>query len=249
MQSLTDHQDENSEMFDNLLESSGKRQRSAGGAMFSIVFHSVAIALAVLATGRTVQQAIAEERAQKVILAKQEEKPPEPDKPPEPQKTVVAPPPPKGFQILSAPVEIPNVLPDIDLSKKVTDEADFSGKGVAGGTSKGVLGGTPQAITNTEATYYDFQVEKVAAQIPNVGNPVYPEMLKNAGIEGEVQVQFVIDTTGRADINTFKVLKSAHPEFTKAVRDALPKMRFFPAEVGGKKVKQLVQLPFVFGIK
>ena len=37
-------------------------------------------------------------------------------------------------------IKIPDVLPDIDLSKKVTDEADFSGKGVAGGTSKGVVG-------------------------------------------------------------------------------------------------------------
>jgi protein TonB len=234
-------------MFDNLLESSGKRQRNPGGAVFSVTFHSVAIALAVLATGRTVQQAIAEERAQKVVLQKEQEKPPEPDKPP-PEQQRVAPPPPKGFQILSAPVEIPNVLPDIDLSKKVTDEADFTGKGVAGGTSKGVAGGVPQSI-NTETTYYDFQVEKVAAQIPGVGNPDYPEMLKNAGVEGQVDVQFVIDTTGRADVSTFKVLKSTHPQFTEAVHKALPKMRFFPAEVGGKKVKQLVQLPFLFGIK
>ena len=234
-------------MFDNLLESSGKNQRNAGGAAFSVVFHSVAIALAVLATGRTVQQAVAAERAQKVVLQKEQEKPPEPEKQKQPD-IVVAPPPAKGFQILSAPVDIPDVLPDIDLSKKVTDAADFTGKGIAGGTSKGVLGGVPQAI-NTETTYYDFQVEKVAAQIPNVGNPVYPEMLKNAGVEGEVQVQFVIDTTGRADLSTFKVLKSAHAQFTEAVHKALPQMRFFPAEVGGKKVKQLVQLPFLFGIK
>jgi protein TonB len=54
----------------------------------------------------------------------------------------VAPPPPKGFQVLTAPVEIPDVIHEVDLSKKVTDEADFSGKGVVGGTSKGVAGGT-----------------------------------------------------------------------------------------------------------
>jgi len=32
------------------------------------------------------------------------------------------------------------------------------------------------------------------------------------------------------------------------VRSALPNMLFLPAEVGGKKVKQLVQQPFVFAI-
>jgi protein TonB len=32
------------------------------------------------------------------------------------------------------------------------------------------------------------------------------------------------------------------------VKQALPAMRFVPAEVGGKKVKQLVQQPFSFAI-
>jgi protein TonB len=33
------------------------------------------------------------------------------------------------------------------------------------------------------------------------------------------------------------------------VRRALPQMRFLAAEVGGRKVKQLVQQPFMFAIK
>jgi protein TonB len=36
--------------------------------------------------------------------------------------------------------------------------------------------------------------------------------------------------------------------FTQAVRAALPRMRFFPAQVGGKAVKQLVQMPFQFNL-
>ena len=36
--------------------------------------------------------------------------------------------------------------------------------------------------------------------------------------------------------------------FTQAVKNALPNMRFYPAEVGGKKVKQLVQQPFTFSL-
>lgn len=37
-------------------------------------------------------------------------------------------------------------------------------------------------------------------------------------------------------------------EKTKAVKEALPKMRFSAARVGGRKVQQLVQLPFEFHI-
>jgi periplasmic protein TonB len=46
----------------------------------------------------------------------------------------------------------------------------------------------------------------------------------------------------------FKILKSTHDLFTAAVKSALPQMRFYPAEVGGHKVKQLVQMPFQFSL-
>ncbi|HYV97503.1 MAG TPA: hypothetical protein VE967_08630, partial [Gemmatimonadaceae bacterium] len=87
------------------------------------MFHSLAIAGAILATAGGVKSAM-EQREEKVQMVEQpKEKPPEPEKKPPPPDVVVAPPPPKGFQILTAPIEIPTVLPDIDLSKKMTDEA------------------------------------------------------------------------------------------------------------------------------
>jgi protein TonB len=49
-------------------------------------------------------------------------------------------------------------------------------------------------------------------------------------------------------MSTFKVLKSNHDLFTNAVKQSLPAMKFSPAEVGGKKVKQLVQMPFQFSL-
>jgi protein TonB len=67
-------------------------------------------------------------------------------------------------------------------------------------------------------------------------------------VEGEVLAQFVVDTTGRADMSTFKVLKSSHELFTQSVRNVLPNMRFYPAEIGGRKVKQMVQQPFTFAL-
>ena len=126
-------------------------------------------------------------------------------------------------------------------------EADFTGKGAVGGTSKGVEGGVAKPLNET--ALYEFQVEKVAAWVNGTGAPVYPEALKAAGIEGEVQATFVIDTTGHAQPATFKVLKSTNKAFEDAVRKALPNMRFLPAEVGGHKVMQHVQQAFQFSVK
>jgi periplasmic protein TonB len=141
-------------------------------------------------------------------------------------------------------VKIPDVLPEIDLSKKVTNEDDFTGKGVAGGIAKGVVGGT--APVNTDQAYFEFQVEKQVAPASGNPGPRYPDMLRSANVEGEVLAQFVVDTTGRADMSTFKILKSSHDLFTNSVRSVLPNMRFYAAEIGGRKVKQLVQMPFQF---
>jgi len=234
-------------MFNNLLESKPKKQRSPAGAAVSIVLHSVLIGAAVYATAHAaIENEKPKQEEVKFVETPKEPPPPEPEKPkPPPPDVVAAPPPPKGFQVLTAPVKIPDVIPDIDLSKKVTDEADFSGKGVAGGTSKGVVGGT---AVNTDQPFFEFQVEKPVAPMGGNPTPQYPDMLRSAGVEGEVLAQFVVDTTGRAEMGTFKVLKTSNELFSVAVKNALPRMRFIPAEAGGRKVKQIVQQPFSFAL-
>jgi periplasmic protein TonB len=233
-------------MFNKLIESKPQKQKMAGGTLFSLVFHGILIAVAVILTARA---GIADDKtkAEKIqfVEMKKEAPKPEPPPPPPPKNVVVKAPPPKGFQVLQAPVNIPIKIPDIDLSKKVTDEADFSGKGVKGGTANGVAGGTPQKI-DANQTYYDFQVEKPVSQIPGTGSPRYPDALRSSGVEGEVQAQFVVDEDGKAEVGSFKVLKATNDLFASAVRTALPNMRFYPAEVGGHKVKQLVQQSFQF---
>lgn len=97
--------------------------------------------------------------------------------------------------------------------------------------------------------YFDFQVEKQASPSPGSATPRYPDTLQTAGITGEVIAQFVIDTSGQVEMNTFKVIKSDNDLFTDAVKAVLPKDRFYPAEVGGRHVKELVQEPYVFNMK
>src|SRR5207253_5017656 len=155
-------------MFDNLIESRAKKQRRAGGVIFSAVLHVVLITAAVYGTLQA-KNAIDKPKSEKVEfveMKKKDEPPPPKEEPkPPPPDVVMKAPPPKGFQVLTAPIKIPDVLPDIDLSKAVTNEADFTGKGVAGGVAKGIVGGTPQPVDNNQ-TYFEFQAEKQVSPFP-----------------------------------------------------------------------------------
>ena len=258
-----------------LLESQPeKKQRFAGTTFFRIALHFGLIFLAVFATARAGVKKVNKDREEKVnfVAVKKEPPPPEVKKEPPPPKekpkpkaaakvetprlpTAVPVAPPKGFQVVPPVVSIPTALPSIDLSRATTNENDFTGKGVAGGTASGVEGGTGKAgDTGKEAgvshdtPYMEFQVEK---PVVHVGGalPEYPERLRDAGVKGQVIAQFVVGENGRYQPGTLKILESSNEAFTEAVKRALPGMRFSAAQIGGQKVKQLVQMPFQFAIK
>ncbi len=230
-------------MFNQLLESKAKKERMAGGTVFSIVLHTVLIGAAVYATARAGGKD-EKAKAEKIQFVEMKKEPvPEKKEPPPPKEVIVKPPPPKGFQVLRAPLRIDIKIPEIDLSKAVTNESDFSGKGVKGGTGTGVVGGTA-----TNQTYFEFQVEKPAEMLQDSPKPKYPSVLESSGIAGEVQAQFVVSSSGKADMDSFKVLKSSNELFTQAVKNVLPRMRFSPAMIGGKPVNQLVQQSFQFAV-
>jgi periplasmic protein TonB len=258
-----------------LLESKpDKKKRSVGGTVLSIVLHSVILFLAIFATARAGVRKVKENRETKVsfVAVKKDEPPPPPKKAPPPPKEApkpkpktprvvnlpqlpkeVAPAPPKGFKVLPPPVSIPVNLPTIDLSKAITNENDFSGKGVRGGSDKGVVGGTGRegdtgksaGISEDHGPYMESQVEKPVAKIGGEA-PEYPSILRSSGVEGEVLAQFVVNESGRYEPGTLKILNSSNSAFTAAVKDALPRMRFSAAQIGGRKVQQLVQMPFQF---
>lgn len=233
-------------MFENLIETKPKKAKTVKTMLLSVFVHAGLIGAAVYGTLEA-KEAIEKPKAEKVeFVEMKKEEPPPPEKQPEPPPEIVAaPPPPKGFRVLTAPINIPEVLPEIDLSKKVTDEADFSGKGVEGGIARGVVGGT--GPVDPDQVFFQFQVEKQVSPAGAI-DLNYPDMLRSAAVEGEVLAQFEVDTTGRVDMKTFKVLKSSHDLFTNAVKQALQRARYYPAEIGGRKVRQLVQQPFTFSL-
>ena len=102
--------------------------------------------------------------------------------------------------------------------------------------------------TSTETpVYLEFQVERPAEGAPGGCYPAMPKRVNSDGSQhGEVLVEFVVDTVGRADTASLKMLKATHPELGQAVRKAIPCMRFRPAAIDGRPVRQLVQQSFGF---
>jgi outer membrane biosynthesis protein TonB len=123
--------------------------------------------------------------------------------------------------------------------------------------SMGAIPGAPGASPRTAASsptpqpspFFDFQVELQAREAPGNTQPEYPPTLRAANMEGRVVAQFVVDTAGHAEMGSFKVLATTHQLFSDAVKQQLPSMVFIPATIGGRKVKQLLQMPFTFTIK
>jgi TonB family protein len=93
---------------------------------------------------------------------------------------------------------------------------------------------------------FEFQVDRPVRPISGVVGPRYPEALRDQRVEGEVLAQWVVDSTGRVEPGSFKVLKATSPEFVAAVRDVVYAMRYQPAEIGGRRVRQVVHQPFQF---
>ncbi len=74
---------------------------------------------------------------------------------------------------------------------------------------------------------------------------VYPELLRQAGIQGRVLVRAIIDTMGRAEPNSLTILQSPNPGFDWSVEDYVLKTLFRPARIHGRAVRVLIQMPIV----
>ena len=231
-------------MFTQLVESKPATKKGRGGAVASFIAH-YGLILVVLYT--SAEAGVVNERPQvekvNYVQPKTTEPPPKEAPPPE---VVVAPPPAKTAPILTAPVEIPNALPEIDLTHPPTDPSQFTRK--RGPAVEPGIDRSAEPAARPDNTYLEYEVDKPVREAPNSAVPAYPDILRQAGVEGSATVSFVVDTTGRVDLATFKVILASHELFAAAVRNALPRMRFIPAETSRGKVRQLVQQPFSFAI-
>jgi TonB family protein len=75
-------------------------------------------------------------------------------------------------------------------------------------------------------------------------NPVYPSLLKAAGIEGEAILKVMIDETGK--VAKTEALKYTHPAFVDAATEAVKQWEFSPSIKDGQAIKAEVTIPFKF---
>lgn len=88
-------------------------------------------------------------------------------------------------------------------------------------------------------------VDSVATPLPGSIRTVYPDSLFRAKVGGNATVRFVVDTTGLVEMPTVEV-DATHQLFAQAARVALSEARFSPAVLEGRRVRQVVALPFRF---
>lgn len=100
-----------------------------------------------------------------------------------------------------------------------------------------------------ENAFSSVEVESKAERDPLSAAPTYPGELMKKGVEGYAAMRFVVDSTGRVDMSTVRILETTHIEFATAVRTAMPGMKFTPARLGNQPVRQLAEQIFAFRIQ
>ena len=216
----------------------------------SVLTHVLLVTLAAMATRAVLDtpSVTAADPAVLLFVPKPPSPPPPEVKRESPPSVVVADPPPKGFQTIAALTDIPKVIPPVDLSQRPLDPRDFTGRGMEGGVAEGVVGGTGRVETGSpggdlnaiyEATTNDERFEP--AILVSQPAPRYPAALEAVGIEGQVMVEFVIDTMGKVQPPSIRIRESTHPNFAAAARAAVAGAIFRPAHLSAHAVRQLTR--------
>ncbi len=103
-----------------------------------------------------------------------------------------------------------------------------------------------QRMTSNDDAYSILDVDSSAVRDPSSAAPAYPPAMMHLAIEGSATIKFVIDTAGRVDLGTVQTLTATNAAFANAVLVALPRMRFHPARIGERAVRQVSQQEFKF---
>ncbi len=108
------------------------------------------------------------------------------------------------------------------------------------GMAKPVTHGDCPEARRRAAEKPDLDVDRIPAPIaqkPPALAKVPPGVVgpKGAVIKADV----IIDTLGRADMRTFRIVRSSHPWLSAHIKGLLPKWKYTPAELAGCKVARV----------
>lgn len=187
--------------------------------------------------------------------------PPPDDEPPPPPPPKVELPPPK-LKTIAFKIPEPKPKEEIEEEEEVVEvkeleEAPNIGLEDIDGEDEGFIdipdegdGEVAAVIEEKEPSINDFVFVQKQPEPINMGDVQklveYPELVKEAGIEGSVVVRILIDKNGR--YLKHKVTKSPHPLLSQSVEKHLKNLVFTPAIQGNKPIKFWVNIPFKFSI-
>jgi len=77
----------------------------------------------------------------------------------------------------------------------------------------------------------------------------YPEQLRQAGVTGRVLMAAIVDTAGRIEPGSIKILTSPHDGLTREARRYLEGAKIRPARIGGQPVRTCIEVPVDFKIR
>lgn len=116
-----------------------------------------------------------------------------------------------------------------------------SARPVTGGT--GVSYGDCVEARKRAAAQPDLEVDRLPSptrQRPAAFQNMPVEVRSLVDTKGAVvKVDVIVDTLGRADMKTFKVVQSSHPWFADNLKSVIPGWRFSPAQLAGCKVRRV----------
>jgi protein TonB len=218
-----------------LLESRRKRasKHLLGVGLTSFAIHTAIIAAVAYATMAVVHSDVrVRVDTTVVLLAPAERQKPQPEQ----MQLVDAL---KGFQTVVVPAQAPIEIPPVDLRERF-DPKDYSGTGVEGGHAAGI-------VPSGNEVYAEALVDEKPSLL-SAPPPAYPALLKQAGIQGRVLLRAIVDTTGRIEPASVKILQSPHPGFDQPTREWLMKALFRPARRHGQAVRTFISLPVDYSI-
>ncbi len=225
-------------MLSHLIESAppARGLRGVPGTTLSVVFHAMLIAGAVAATR---DSALAGPNDGPRVISMSVYRDETPAEPPPPIPFTPTGP----FITLDAPVTIPTVIPPID-SSVVVDPRLFA----RNRTTDPVVPDLSGPTVRPGAAVAEREVEERPEQI-SAWAPAYPDLLRQAGIEGMVIVEVIIDTAGRAEPSSLRIVQSSNGMFDASAREAVLRSRYRPGRIHGQAVRVLVQVPISFTIR
>src|SRR5437899_3678880 len=145
----------------------------------------------------------------------------------------------KGFQTVAVPTQIPTDIPPVDLQQRF-DPKDYSGSGIEGGRANGIV------VSGSEV-YAEALVEE-RPELLSAPPPIYPQLLRQAGIQGRVMLHAIVDTTGRVEPASVRIIKSPSPAFDQPTKDWVLKALFRPARLHGRGVRVFINLPVDYSL-